>query len=172
MTNVRKVCWEINATDEGGGKWTNLVIVPEALYQRFAPRLDYVTAGFNTPNLPGDFNIQAEDHPGQQVWGLKDFRGTQTFFVDDDVRFYSGDTSYTTTDKAARYRHCVEETSPTTSQLTVARPDGTTSTYTLPSGIPDGRVRVIFQDDMYNPPKRDGYDPNTVTWHWDNIVVT
>jgi hypothetical protein len=37
--------------------------------------------------------------------------------------------------------------------------------------IPSGKVRVIFQDDNYDPPKRDGYDPNKLTWHWDNILI-
>jgi hypothetical protein len=30
---------------------------------------------------------------------------------------------------------------------------------------------VIFQDTMYDPPKRELYDPIHVTWHWDNIRI-
>jgi hypothetical protein len=169
FSNVHKVCWDINATEEGGGKWTNMVIVPEALYQRFAPRLDYTSPGFNNDGT-GDFNIQAEDHPGLDVWGIKDFRGGQHFYVGTEM-LMDDDIVRTTSDKAARYQHCVEETSPTTSRLTVARPGGGTSVYDLASGMPDGTVRVIFQDDMYDPVKRDGYSPNAVTWHWDNILI-
>ena len=122
MTNVRQVCWDVNATEEGGGKWTNMIVVPASLYQRFAPRMDYVTEGFNNPNAPGDFNIQASDHPGLSVWGLKDFRGTLRLFQGDDTLWYSGDQSYTTTDKAARYRKCVTETTPGHLTITASGP--------------------------------------------------
>jgi hypothetical protein len=171
FNNVTKVCWDINATDEGGGKWTQMLIVPEALYQQFAPRLDYVTADSNGDGGPGDFNIQAGDHPGTSVWGLKDFRGTQELFSGANV-LWKDDGSFVTADKAARYRHCLEETSPSTSRLTIDRANGTTSTFDLPSAIPDGPARVVFQDEMYDPPKRGGYNPNNVTWHWDNIAIS
>jgi hypothetical protein len=172
MTNVRQVCWDVNATEEGGGKWTNMIVVPEATYRQFAPRMDYVTEGFNAPNAPGDFNIQAGDHPGSSVWGLKDFRGTLRLFQGDDTLWYSGDQSFTTSDKAARYRKCVTETSPGRLTITAQRPTGALSTYQVAGSFPDGPVRVIFQDDMYDPPKREGYNPNNVTWHWDNITIS
>lgn len=171
VNNVSKVCWDINATDEGGGKWTNMIVVPEALYQQFAPRMDYVAVGFNQPNAPGDFNIQAGDHPGSDVWGVRDHRGGQHFYIGDN-ELVTDDTAHVTTDKMARYRHCVQRTSATTSTLTVDRPEGGTSTYQLPSAIPQGPVRVIFQDEMYDPPKRVGYDPTHITFHWDNVVIS
>lgn len=170
FTNISKVCWDINATEEGGGKWTNMIVVPDALYRQFVPRLDYVTAGFNDPGGTGDFNIQAGDHPGTDVWGIKDFRGGQHFYVGNDM-LMEDNTVTTTTDKASRFQHCVQNTSSSTSRLTVKRPNGSTSTYNLPRALPSGQVHVIFQDDMYDPVKRDGYSPSNVTWHWDNIEI-
>ena len=37
--------------------------------------------------------------------------------------------------------------------------------------IPQHPVRVVFQDDNYDRPKADDYNPNVVTWHWDNIHI-
>lgn len=175
FTDVTKVCWDINATEEGGGKWTNMIIVPEALYQQFAPRMDYVRFDFNNQNAPGDFNIQQADHPGARFLGVTDFRGTQFVYNGDQLLDHpGGDTSHTTTDKAARYQHCFERTDATHAKLTVQRPDGPASVYNVNVGSawPTGPVRVIFQDEMYDPPKREGYDPSHVTWHWDNIQIS
>ena len=41
----------------------------------------------------------------------------------------------------------------------------------LPGQIPQQPVKVVFQDDNYDPVKDDRYDPNTLTWHWDNVQV-
>jgi hypothetical protein len=168
--DVTKVCWSINATNEGGGKWTNMIVVPEALYQQFAPRMDYTGPGFNIDNEVGDFNIQDVDHPGVHVWGVKDFLGGQHPYYGDNT-FFDDFTMHVTTDKMARYQHCVTKTGPNSSELTVARPEGGVSTYTIPSAIPSGQVRIIFQDDMYDPPKRADYSDQHVTWHWDTILI-
>ena len=32
-------------------------------------------------------------------------------------------------------------------------------------------ARVVFEDDNYNPRRTTVYDPNVLTWHWDNIQV-
>jgi hypothetical protein len=169
FTNVHKVCWDLNATEEGGGKWTNLMIVAEADYQMHAPRLDYVTNGFNDEGGLGGPNLQDGEHP-TPVWGIKDFRGSQLQFIGDDAPFVDF-TAHTTTDKAARYQHCVQNNPAGGADLSVDRPEGGTSHYHLPVAIPSGAVRVIFQDDMYDPVKRDLYDPSHVTWHWDNILI-
>jgi hypothetical protein len=148
-----------------------MIVVPEALYQQFAPRMDYVTSGFNTEGAPGDFNIQQGDHPGSQVWGVRDFRGSQHFYIGAN-ELLTDNSTFTTTDKMARYRHCVERTSATASTLTVARPDGTTTVLTLPSAIPQGPVRIIFQDEMYDAPKRAGYSDQQISWHWDSVLIS
>ncbi len=85
-------------------------------------------------------------------------------------------------DKAARYRHCMIDNGNGTITLTQDRPatillrrsdqvPGGLRTRTLRGSFPDGQVRVSFEDDMYDPPKRAGYDPTTLTWHWDNIEI-
>lgn len=166
FTDVSQVCWDINATEEGGGKWTFLTIVPESGYQQFAPRLDFVIDSFQ-----GDFNIEPADHPAWKTWAIEDFRGTQAQLVGPDTVFLDG-TAHVTTDKMARFRHCVANRPGGGATLTVARPGGTTDTFTLPQAIPTGAVKVIFQDVMYDPPKREGYSPQTVTWHWDGIQIS
>lgn len=185
FSNVEKVCWDINSTDLGGGKWTNMVIIPASEYTRHpntSPkriqegegpyRLDYTTFGFNDDNAPGDFNVQASDMAaGNVVWGLKNFRGTLALFRGDNAFWEDGE-AVVTTDKAARFKHCVTENANNTITITRARPGGTTDTFTIPNQqIPNGNVRVIFQDDNYDPPKRDGYNENNNTWHWDNIEI-
>jgi hypothetical protein len=177
FTDVNKICFDLNATEEGGGKWTFLTIIPAAGYRQFAPRLDYVTEDF----AQGDFNITAADHPSWDAWGLKDFRGTQIQVVGNDV-VWNSDKQVTTTDKAARYQHCVENKPGGGATLTVYRPDGrgavqdgngvSHDVYNIARAIPSGEIKVIFEDAMYDPPKRDLYDPSHVTWHWDNIAIS
>ena len=102
FTNVGRVCWDINATDLGGGKWTNVILVPEAEYLRHPNtvakqaaegpyRMDYTTPGFNIDNAPGDFNIQTDNVlAGNAPFGLKNFRETFTLFNGDDVLWANG----------------------------------------------------------------------------------
>lgn len=182
---VRKVCWDINSTDLGGGKWTNVIVIPASEYIRHPNlnpkpnregegpyRLDYTSHGFNGDNGPGDFNIQAHDlQPGNSIWGLKNFRGELQLFRNDQVLFNSGG-QVVTSDKAARYTHCFYNNPDNSLSITRKRPDGRLDRYVVRNTqIPSGKVRVIFQDDNYDPPKRGGYNPNNLTWHWDNISV-
>ena len=74
-------------------------------------------------------------------------------------------------DKATRFQHCMIDDGNGTVRVTQARPDGTTRTRTFRGSFPDGQVRVVFEDDMYDPPKRAGYRTDTLTWHWDNIQI-
>ena len=185
FTDVGRVCWDINATNEGGGKWTNVIIVPEAEYLRHPNnvgnqpfegpyRMDYVTPGFNVDDAPGDFNIQVDNIlPGNEWFGWKNFLESVTIFRGNHGQQLSP-THYlpVVSDKAARYKHCMIDTAAGIQVTKVNAVTGGTEIYN-PSGwdFPRGRVRVIFQDDMYDPPKRPGYNPNNVTWHWDNIEI-
>jgi hypothetical protein len=162
FTDVNRICFDVNATDEGGGKWTDLTVVSADLYRQHAPRLDYVVEDFDQ----GDFNLK-----GLPAWGIKDFRGTQHQIVNGNVTFSDGE-AHVTDDRAPRYTHCVENRAGGGATLTVERPEGGISTFVLPEAIPSGEVKVIFQDVMYNPPKRAGYDASHVTWHWDNIEIS
>ena len=165
FTNVRQVCWDQNLTDLGGGKWSNVVIVPEGTYQRNAPRLDYVSAGFNDQNGPGGFNLQGNG----EVFGVKVFRGTMMMYRGDTTLFQSGDSWTAGNDRATRYRHCVTDHGNGTVTMSQARSAGSV-TYSAAGSFPPGRVRVIFQDDNYDTVKHSGR-PGFVTWHWDNIEI-
>jgi hypothetical protein len=185
FSDVRKVCWDINSTDLGGGKWTNVIVIPASEYPRHPNlnpkpnregegpyRLDYTSHGFNASHAPGDFNVQVSDlQPGNSIWGLKNFRGVLQLFRNDEVLFNSG-MPVVTSDKAARYTHCFYNNPDNSLSITRKRPDGRLDRYVVRNAqIPSGKVRVIFQDDNYDPPKRDGYNPRNLTWHWDNILV-
>ena len=100
--------------------------------------MDYVATGFNNDSVPGDFNIQAGDHPGTSVWGVKVFRGTLELYQGDDMFWSNGNNAVVTADKAARYTHCVSQTAPGQLTLTQEQPDGTTQTYTAPGNMPSG----------------------------------
>jgi hypothetical protein len=164
FTDVSKVCWDINATELGGGKWTNIIVVDEATYRRNAPRMDYIgDPGLDSSAIP---------LPANSLF-VKDFRG-QIAVQDDSVEtFWSGTGSEVVTpDKAARYTRCVEDLNNGNLRVTVARPTGVTDTYTMRGTIPDGRVKVIFEDDSYNPDKHGGTNGAALTWHWDNITIS
>ena len=72
-----------------------------------------------------------------------------------------------TTDPAPRFTICLDDAA---NQIVVERPDGATDTYGYDVQIPQGEVRVIFQDASYNPTKHAGSD-HALTWHWDNITI-
>lgn len=74
------------------------------------------------------------------------------------------------TDKATRYTTCIENVGASQMTITNARPDGL-HTYTISGHIPQDARRVVFHDAEYDGPKRAGYDPNNLTWHWDNIQI-
>jgi hypothetical protein len=185
FNNVDKVCWDINATEEGGGKWTNVILVPEAEYKRHPNnvtnhpaegpyRMDYVTPGFNEDNAPGGANIQLRDIlPGNEWFGVKNFRESLQVFHGDHAELVTPmHYAPTVTDKAARFKHCMIDTAAGVQVTRVNAITGLTDVDNAPGwDFPRGDVRVIFQDDMYDPPKRDLYNPNNVTWHWDNIEI-
>lgn len=84
------------------------------------------------------------------------------------------------TDKAARYTHCLENDPANPNQLIItdtivagaqAQPAGGPRTFVIPGHIPGGARRVVFHDAEYDGPKRDGYSPDRLTWHWDNVRV-
>ena len=185
FNNVGQVCWDINATDLGGGKWTNVILVPAAEYTRHPNkvakhpaegpyRMDYTTFGFNADNGPAVTSTSrpATCSAATSRSGLKNFRETLTLFHGDHALWSNAGRLPVTADKAARFKHCMIDT-PAGVQITRDRVGGGTDTYTVPGvHMPDGDVRVIFQDDNYDPPKRDGYSPANNTWHWDNIQIS
>ncbi|MCD6056583.1 MAG: hypothetical protein K0Q89_113 [Thermomicrobiales bacterium] len=173
FSNVGRVCWDVNATDLGGRKWVQALVIPEAAYQANSWRLDYIsptTSAVDQTALPlpaGSFMFQLWDHKIRTAVDNTE-RETDWF-------------QWSTTDKAARYRHCMVDNDNGT--VTVSRQVGVVNqdapadptdptrgvrSVTVPGSFP-ANARVIFQDDNYTPEK-DGPIAG-FTWHWDNILV-
>jgi hypothetical protein len=166
FTHVSRVCWDQNLTDLGGRKWTQVIIIPDAEYLANAPRLGYVNEDFRDPDGPTTGLL-----PSDESLGIRVHVGTFTVFSGSERLFHNGD-PYQVADKARRYRHCAVDNGDGTITLTQERDDGVHE-WIASGSFPDGPVRVIFQDDNYDPPKSPPTLPvvNGNTWHWDNIEI-
>jgi hypothetical protein len=171
FTNVTRVCWDQNLTNEGGGKWTQVVLVARADAQKVKNDLGFVGPGFEDPNGPSTSSF-----PSSATGGAKMFQGGFAIWRGGS---FTGEMSggQTTADKAARFQHCMVDNNNGTITLTQARPNGKVARQTVSGDLPNGAVRVVFEDDTYNADKH--FDeslhagPNhTYTWHWDNIQIT
>ena len=95
-----------------------------------------------------------------------------------DAKLHGGAIGVTTSDKAARYQHCVIDNGNGTLTTTIAQPNGRKVLRIVAGSIPSGGIRVEFADDSYDPDKHfdaSGVAPNSsdlYTWHWDNILIT
>ncbi len=165
--NVSKVCWDQNITDLGGGKWTVVNFLTPAEYAGQTD-LGYTAADF--PKGEGPSSPQ-----GSAANGVKVFRGSMRSYT--NGQFRDGAQGVTTSDKAARYKHCVIDNGNGTLTTTIAQPNGRTVSRTNTGRIPGGDIRVQFADDSYNPDKHfdmRGAAANSTglyTWHWDNIQI-
>jgi hypothetical protein len=193
FTGISKVCWDINETFEGG-KWTEVQFVDHADAVRYP--VGTVTAGGNSvARGTGGFDLgytdpEFRDTTGPSngllpasgnLAGLKIGIGSIfDWWQDQNTVMAQGvgwpgllpnqGGSGPITDKAARYTTCIENAPNNQITITNNRPDGP-RTYTIPGQIPQDARRVVFHDAEYDGPKRDGYSPATLTWHWDNIQV-
>jgi hypothetical protein len=179
FNNVNRICWDMNRSDLGGRKWAQVSIIPEAAFQAAGGVLDYVR-----PNLEGDVAAAGPDLP-VGAFQLSTFRSETLFSVGDGVETGQDPTvqildmfAKPPSDRATRYKHCLERTGSTTTLTVVdhtAEPDDPWTNVTA-LDIPTGPVRVIFQDATYDSLKGDfgmGGDPDTTnTWHWDNIQIS
>ncbi|NNE11572.1 MAG: hypothetical protein HKN41_04920 [Ilumatobacter sp.] len=181
FTDISRVCWDVNLTQMSSRKWTQVLFVSETdatahPSQRGSGGYDL---GYTNPMFrgqPGTPSAEilpvAGDLAGLQVLNNGHFR----WFENQDHWTTDQNSSQPvmgSTDKATRYTHCVEQLDPGTIRFTQERPasHGGFQQVDVPGTIPRGPVRVVFQDDNYNAPKGEHYDPNVLTWHWDNIVV-
>jgi hypothetical protein len=171
FNNVTRVCWDQNMTQLGGGKWTQVVLVAKADAEAANNDLGFVAPPFTDPNGPS-----TDSFPSIGTGGAKMFQGGFEIWRGDNVTGGMGGGG-STSDKAARYRHCMVDNENGTVTLTQARPNGTTATSTVSGDLPDGQVRVVFEDDSYNPDKHfdESLQPpagsHLYTWHWDNIQI-
>lgn len=161
FNNISRVCWDQNMTDMGDRKWTQMVVVPEATYQSNGQRLDYIEPGFEGPGANGIFPLPS------QTFMLKLLRGSTQTYVGSNVKDENF-LGFLTSDKTRRYKTCVTDLNNGTVRIELER--NTTTEVRIQSGrLPDGQVRVIFQDVNYNPPKSGA---RSFTWHWDNLIVS
>jgi hypothetical protein len=173
--NVEQVCWDQNLTDVGGRRWTNILILPEATYRSAPPaqpdtgtsplRIDYAAPGFGPGHDVGSLNLDAPSSSDT----IKVFAGLMFWHPGsgDQEAGLVGGLTYGNTDRATRYRHCVRDNGEGTVTLTQDSPTGRHSD-TFPGDLPDGDVRVIFQDDRYDTDIAD----HPITWHWDAVEIT
>lgn len=170
FSNVHRVCFDINLTNLGGGKW---VLVNFLLPTEYSGKTDL---GYTSPDFAPASGLPSSP-AGDAANGVKyAFGGGQVYNNHSMGASFGGSQ---TTDKAARFRHCITDNENGTLTLTRAQPGGGTLTSTVAGSIPNGNIRVEFVDDNYNPDKhfynpeqfvpRDSHD--LYTWHWDNLLV-
>ena len=193
FTAVQKVCWDINATMMSRRKWTQVVFVSAADSTRYPAGTATQGSGFTSKARGSggfDLGFPNPDHrtgsgpstgidPIHPIAGFMSLDGSANYFVNAQwtSQFngpnYHGDPQDRdqTTDKAARYKHCLERVGTNQVKLTRDTPGQGTVSYTMNGTIPQGAVRVVFEDDEYDGVKDDRWQSNLLTWHWDNIQV-
>jgi hypothetical protein len=160
--DVTQVCFDLNLTDMGGGKWPVVTFLTPAEYE------GHTDLGYTTQRFPGG-DGSASTPQGAAAHGIDlSFGGMQIW---NNHRLGASVNGSTTSDKATRYHHCIDDNGDGTVTLTKHHPGGL-AVRTVTGFIPDGNIRVVFLDDNYDPPKREGYNPQALTWHWDNILIT
>jgi hypothetical protein len=186
FSNVSQVCWDINETVMSRRKWTQVLFVSEADATRYpagGPTSNGGVArgsggfdlGFTNPDFRDLKGTTDGVLPQGPIAGFRDLDGSANWFQDAEwlTEFLGPDAPdrEQTTDKAARYKHCLANGPNNTVILTKDTPTTGTVERVMTGQIPQGTVRVVFQDDEYDGMKDDRYDPNVLTWHWDNIQV-
>lgn len=163
FTNVDRVCWAQNRTAMGSRHWTQLVIVPASTFSANNNRLDYVASRFS-PSGPGKYGI----HPTDATLLVEFGKGVPRVQVGQQVFDSQGLAWNAGSDRSTRYQHCVIDTGAGL-RIEISKAGGT-EVFTRNGSIPDGPVKVIFQQDLYNPDKaNDATGEYTV--HWDGIFI-
>jgi hypothetical protein len=190
FANVRKVCWDQNLTFIGNGKWTQVVFLTAGEVAGNSSDLGFTSPEFaDAPNLPSTprgstahgvkIGVFAHDNGGSTSVDMTSWsqNGSPDQWGAIHKDFASGGPA--TSDKAPRYQFCLTDNENGTLTLVNKATDGTTRTSSVQGSIPNEPVRVVFEDDNYNPDKHhsnagevarnsgEGY-----TWHWDNIQIT
>lgn len=166
FNNVRRICWDQNVNNLGEGKWVNVHVIPEAQFQANGRVFHYVNGqgfGLDPSEIPapsGALTITTL-RGSFQAWQGNGQGGI--------MLMWEGGPADMDPSPAPRYRHCVEDVAGPTLRFTVARPTGITQTFDRSGTMPQGQVRVIWQDGSYNPQKHAG--TGHLTWHWDQITV-
>jgi hypothetical protein len=165
----------MNVTAMSHRKWTQVLFVGLDDVTRY-PSLrgsGGYDLGYTSPDFRQDAPNTGIFPAGGTLAGLKNTAGTFAWFEDQDT-WTDVDAGWPgvegVSDKATRYKHCLANQSGDTVRMTQDTPSGT-RVIDLPGQIPQEPVKVVFQDDNYDPGKDERYDPNVLTWHWDNVQV-
>ena len=158
---VDKVCWSQNMTDMGPRKWVQVVVIPEAHFQANGERLDYVAPWLQAGPGSRGVRIAGDD------FLFEGTGGTARVHVGQNQLDTDFSDPFGVADKARRFKHCLIDQGNGTIRIEAERLT-TTKVRILDGAIPDGPVRVIFQDDNYNPRKSGA---ESFTWHWDDLRV-
>lgn len=172
FSDVRRVCWDVNATNLGNRKWQQVVIAPTEILEPLAPRLDYTLPEFRGEGGPANWGLEITE-------GVFMFiaiqGGAQIYSATDNATHSGGGNDLSVSDQTKRVQNCLIDRGAGQVEVHQERWSGNTDVTTLPGSFPTGEVRVIFQDVSYDPdkaytespPLREGY-----TWHWDNILIS
>jgi hypothetical protein len=158
FSDFHRVCWDVNLTDLGPRKWTQVTLIPDDTFLANGSRLDYTEATsideFALPLPSGSFTFQMAGDDSIRIF-------TPELVIKDEIN------TFVTDELAYRFHHCLTDNGDGTVTIEQEREDGV-HTLTAPGSFPR-QARVIFQDENYNPLK-DG-PISGFTWHWDNIEV-
>ncbi len=179
FANTHQVCWDQNIQDLGGGKWTQVLFLTQAEVARSGGDLGFTspefadTSGPSTANGGGAHGVKLEGG-GMTAWSsLGEWNLNTAGTVQ---RPFPGNVGVTG-DKAPRYQQCVIDNENGTLTAVRSGPAGSV-TSTVQGEIPNEPIRVVFEDDNYNPDKHNnasGIAMNSgqgYTWHWDNIQIS
>jgi len=173
--DVTRICWDVNETNLGHRKWKQVVVVPETVFQAnkgaYHHRLDYI--------IP-----RVQDGPGSAgltlaggVYVFESVQGNAVVHVGQNQEAVAAAGDKSNADKATRLTTCLDRVGGQT-RVTQERLNGELVVRTLNGQFPAGPVRVVFQDDNYNPSKSCESEndcptvTNPLTWHWDAIQIT
>lgn len=163
LTDINRVCWDQSRTAMGSRHWTQLAVVPLSTFTANNNRLDYVASRFS-PTGPGKYGL----HPVDETLLVEFGKGVPRVQVGQQVFDSNGLAWNAGSNRTTRYQHCVIDTG-SGLRIEIGR-DGGTEVFQRGGGIPDGPVKVIFQQDLYNPDKANDAT-GAYTVHWDNILI-
>ncbi len=157
FTNARRVCWDVNLTDLGLRKWTEVHLIPLSQWRKSSmayvnperQNTDETALGFPT----GSINFSFFNHQ-IRAWVGRSQR-------------LSGSGWSAGHDKATRYKHCLTDNR--RGRINVYQDRAGRAYHGSFSGSFPHRFRLVFTDHNYTPTK-DGM-PIGFTWHWDTVTV-
>lgn len=202
FTDVSQVCVDVNANRMSGRKWWEIQFVDMADATRYpsTKATGGYDLGYTNPGFRADPGPHTGIFPASgTLAGLINEQGNFHWFQNQNQVTTGGAVGWpgrigasglpVITDKAARYTVCVQDPDPNDNKVTVVEQlppqfgplqgiqDPTTGKWwrvlDIPGRFPAGEVKVVFHDANYDPPKDEAnFNPESVTWHWDNVSIT